>query len=149
LSALPKTAVADLRHILSRGGGDLASNGSVSWQFDRKAVYSVVSDGKNFDKAFEAALEAGADDVTEEDGYIEIIGPAETFKAIHDSLAKAGLKTEDAGLRLIPQQEVELDPEQTLAVLRIISALEDSDDVQNVYSNLKYTDEDLEKLEED
>ncbi|NLE93813.1 MAG: YebC/PmpR family DNA-binding transcriptional regulator, partial [Chloroflexi bacterium] len=91
----------------------------------------------------------GADDVTEEDGYIEIIGPAETFKAIHDSLAKAGLKTEDAGLRLIPQQEVELDPEQTLAVLRIISALEDSDDVQNVYSNLKYTDEDLEKLEED
>jgi len=141
--------VADLRHILSRGGGDLASNGSVSWQFDRKAVYSVVSDGKNFDKAFEAALEAGADDVTEEDGYIEIIGPAETFKAIHDSLAKAGLKTEDAGLRLIPQQEVELDPEQTLAVLRIISALEDSDDVQNVYSNLKYTDEDLEKLEED
>jgi len=93
--------VADLRHILSRGGGDLASNGSVSWQFDRKAVYSVVSDGKNFDKAFEAALEAGADDVTEEDGYIEIIGPAETFKAIHDSLAKAGLKTEDAGLRLI------------------------------------------------
>ncbi|HOF28344.1 MAG TPA: YebC/PmpR family DNA-binding transcriptional regulator [Anaerolineaceae bacterium] len=141
--------VADLRHILSRGGGDLASNGSVSWQFDRKAVYSVVSDGKNFDKVFEAALEAGADDVTEEDGYIEIIGPAETFKAIHDSLAKAGLKTEDAGLRLIPQQEVELDPEQTLAVLRIISALEDSDDVQNVYSNLKYTDEDLEKLEED
>ena len=124
--------VADLRHILSRGGGDLASNGSVSWQFDRKAVYSVVSDGKNFDKAFEAALEAGADDVTEEDGYIEIIGPAETFKAIHDSLAKAGLKTEDAGLRLIPQQEVELDPEQTLAVLRIISDLEDSDDVQNV-----------------
>ena len=141
--------VADLRHILSRGGGDLASNGSVSWQFDRKAVYSVVSDGKNFDKAFEAALEAGADDVTEEDGYIEIIGPAETFKAIHDRLAKAGLKTEDAGLRLIPQQEVELDPEQTLAVLRIISALEDNDDVQNVYSNLKYTDEDLEKLEED
>ncbi len=141
--------VADLRHILSKGGGDLASNGSVTWQFDRKAIFTVKSDGKNFDKAFEAALEAGADDVTEEDGYIEIVGTAETFKAIHESLTSAGLHIEDAGLRMIPQQEVELDPDQTLAVLRVISALEDSDDVQNVYSNLKYTDEDLEKLEED
>lgn len=141
--------VADLRHILSKGGGDLASNGSVTWQFERKAIYSVKSDGKNFDKAFEAALEAGADDVTEEDGYIEIIGPAETFKAIHDSLANAGLHTEDAGLRMVPKQEVELDPDQTLSVLKVISALEESDDVQNVYSNLKYTNEDLERLEED
>lgn len=140
--------VADLRHILSKGGGDLASNGSVSWQFDRKAIYTVKSDGKNFDKAFEAALDAGADDVTEEDGYIEIVGPADTFKAIHDSLANAGLKTEDAGVRMIPQQEIELDPDQTLAVLRVISALEESDDVQNVYTNLKYTDEDYDRLEE-
>ena len=140
--------VADLRHILTRSGGDLASNGSVTWQFDRKAIYTVKSDGKNFDKAFEAALEAGADDVTEEDGYIEIVGPAETFKAIHDSLANAGLKIEDAGVRMIPQQEIELDPDQTLSVLKVISALEESDDVQNVYTNLKYTDEDYEKLEE-
>lgn len=141
--------VADLRHILSRSGGDLASNGSVTWQFDRKAVYTVKSDGKNFDKAFEAALEAGADDVTEEADYIEIVGPAESFKAIHDSLAAAGLKVEDAGVRMLAQQEVELDPDQTLSVLRIISALEDSDDVQNVYTNLKYSDEDYEKLEND
>jgi len=141
--------VADLRHILSRAGGDLASNGSVSWQFDRKAIFTVKSDGKNFDKAFEAALEAGADDVTEEDGYIEIVGAAEIFKDLQDSLVNAGLKIEDAGLRMIPKQEVELDPDQTLAVLRIINALEESDDVQNVYTNLKYTDEDLEKLEDD
>src|SRR5690606_12979091 len=113
--------VADLRHILSKGGGDLASNGSVTWQFDRKAIFTVKSDGKNFDKAFEAALEAGADDVTEEDGYIEIVGTAETFKAIHESLTSAGLHIEDAGLPMIPQQEVELDPDQTLAVLRVIS----------------------------
>ena len=141
--------VADLRHILSKGGGDLASNGSVSWQFDRKAIYTIKSTGKNFDVAFEAALNAGADDVTEDDGYIEIVGPAETFKAIHDSLAAAEIHVEDAGLRMIPQQEVELEPDQTLSILRVISALEESDDVQNVYSNLKYTDEDLEKLEDD
>ncbi len=139
--------VADLRHILSKGGGDLASNGSVSWQFDRKAVFSVKSDGKNFDKAFEAALEGGADDVTEEDGYIEIIGAADTFKDILDSLVAAKFHIEDAGLRMIPNQEVELDFDQTVAVLKVINALEENDDVQNVFSNLKFGDEHIEAIE--
>ena len=140
--------VADLRHILSRGGGDLASNGSVMWQFDRKAVFSVKSNGKNFDKAFEAALEAGADDVTEEDGYIEIVGGAETFKDIHDSLVTAKLPIEDAGLRMIPNQEVELDFNDTVSILKVINSLEENDDVQNVFTNLKFGDEHLEALEE-
>lgn len=139
--------VADLRHILSKGGGDLASNGSVSWQFDRKAVYTIKSDGKNFDKAFEAALEAGADDVTEDDGFIEIIGAADTFKDIHDSLVAGKFHIEDAGLRMIPNQEVELDFDQTIAVLKVINALEENDDVQNVYSNLKFGDEHVEAIE--
>ncbi len=141
--------VAELRHILSRAGGNLADNSSVSWQFDRKAVYSVKSDGKNFDKVFEAALEAGADDVVEEDGYIEIVGGVETFKAINDALTKANIKPEEAGLRMVPQQELELPPDQTVALMRVIEALEESDDVQNVYTNLKITDEALASLEED
>jgi YebC/PmpR family DNA-binding regulatory protein len=139
--------VADLRHILSKGGGDLASNGSVMWQFDRKAVYTIKSDGNNFDKAFEAALEAGADDVTEEDGYIEIVGASDTFKAIHDSLAHAKLPIEDAGLRMIPNQEVELNFDETVSILKLINNLEDNDDVQNVYSNLKFGEEHIEALE--
>lgn len=138
--------VADLRHLLSKGGGELASSGSVSWQFDRKAVFSVKSDGKNFDRAFEAALEAGADDVTEEEGYIEIIGAADTFKAIHDELIAAKFHIEDAGLRMIPNQEVELDFEQTLSVLKLINALEENDDVQNVFTNLKFSKEHIEAL---
>ncbi len=138
--------VADLRHLLSKGGGELASSGSVSWQFDRRAVFSIKSDGKNFDKAFEAALEAGADDVTEEDGYIEIIGAAETFKAIHDQLVAAKFSIEDAGLRMIPNQEVELDFEQTVSVLKLINTLEDNDDVQNVFTNLKFGQEHIEAL---
>lgn len=138
--------VADLRHILSKGGGDLASNGSVAWQFERKAVYTVKNDGKSFAKAFEAALEAGADDVTEEEEYIEIVGASETFKAIHDSLVAAGFHIEDAGLRMIPNQEVELDFDQTVSVLKLINNLEDNDDVQNVYSNLKFGEEHVEAL---
>ncbi|MDD2522155.1 MAG: YebC/PmpR family DNA-binding transcriptional regulator [Anaerolineaceae bacterium] len=139
--------VADLRHILSKGGGDLASNGSVMWQFERKAVYTVASTGKNFDKAFEAALEAGADDVTEEDGFIEIVGAVETFKDIHDSLVAAKLPIDDAGLRMIPNQEVELDFDDTVSILRLINNLEENDDVQNVYTNLKFGEEHLEALD--
>ncbi|MFZ3151315.1 MAG: YebC/PmpR family DNA-binding transcriptional regulator [Anaerolineaceae bacterium] len=141
--------VAELRHILTRAGGYLADNGSVSWQFDRKAIYSVKSDGKNFDKVFEAALDAGADDVTEEDGYIEIIGSVDTFKAINDSLKKANIKPEEAALQMIPQQELELSKEKTIGILRTIEALEESDDVQNVYTNLKFTEEALASLEEE
>lgn len=141
--------VAELRHILSRSGGELASNGSVTWQFDRKAIYAVESDGKNFDKAFEAALEAGADDVTEEDGTIEIVGPIETFKAIHDSLAAAHLKVEEAGLRFVPQNEIELDLEHTISTMKTIMAIEELDDVQNIYSNLKITDEAIAAMEND
>ncbi|MFZ3070718.1 MAG: YebC/PmpR family DNA-binding transcriptional regulator [Anaerolineaceae bacterium] len=141
--------VADLRHILTRAGGNLADNSSVSWQFDRKAVYSVKSDGKNFDTVFEAALEAGADDVLEEEGYIEIVGTVETFKSINDSLQKAKIKPEEAGIRMVPQQEIELTKEQTVGILRTIEALEESDDVQNVYTNLKITEEALADLEEE
>lgn len=141
--------VAELRHILTRAGGNLADNGSVSWQFDRKAIYSIKSDGKNFDKVFEVALEAGADDVTEEDGYIEVSGAVETFKAINDGLKQASIKPEEAGIQMVPQQELELPKEQTIAMLRIIEGLEDSDDVQHVYTNLKFTDEALAALEEE
>ena len=141
--------VAELRHILTRSGGNLADTSSISWQFDRKAVFSVKSDGKNFDKVFEAALEGGADDVSEDDGYIEIIGGVESFKTIGDSLKKFNIKPEEAGLRMVPQQELELDKDKTISILRTIEALEESDDVQNVYTNLKITEEALAILEKE
>ena len=141
--------VAELRHILTRSGGNLADTSSISWQFDRKAIFTVKSDGKNFDKVFEAAVEGGADDVSEEDGYIEIIGSVESFKTIGDSLKKFHIQPEEAGLQMVAQQEMELDKEKTITVLRTIEALEESDDVQNVYSNLRITEEVLADLEKE
>lgn len=141
--------VAELRHILTRSGGNLADTSSISWQFDRKAIFTVKSDGKNFDKVFEAAVEGGADDVSEEDGYIEIIGSVENFKTIGDSLKKFHIQPEEAGLQMVAQQEMELDKEKTITVLRTIEALEESDDVQNVYSNLRITEEVLADLEKE
>ena len=125
----------------------MAEPGAVGWQFERVAYFSFPSSALNFDKAFELGIEAGANDVVEEDGHIEITGPVESFKEIATLLHKAKVQPEEAGLRMSPKQEVELDAEHTVQVLRALETIEDLDDVQNVYSNLKVSDEALAALE--
>jgi len=142
-------SVADIRHALSKSGGSMGEVGSVAWQFDRLAYFAFPSSALDYEKAFELAIEAGADDVYEEDGTIEITGPVETFKSIADLLQMAKVSPEEAGLRMVPKQEVELDVSDTLQVMRVIDNLEDMDDVQNVYSNLKVSEEALAALEEE
>jgi YebC/PmpR family DNA-binding regulatory protein len=139
--------VAELRHALSRAGGSLAELGAVGWQFERAAYFSFPSSALSYDKAFELALDAGASDVTEDNGTIEIIGPVESFKEIANRLHAAKVQPEEAGLRMIPKQEIELSPEDAVQVLKVIETLEEMDDVQNVYSNLKVSDEALAALE--
>ena len=139
--------VSDLRHVFTKAGGNMAEPGAVGWQFDHIAYFSFEASAMNFDKAFELGIEAGANDVVEEDGHIEITGPVESFKEIATRLHKAGVQPEEAGLRMSPKQEMELDAEDTLQVLRTIEAIEDLDDVQNVYYNLKVSDEALAALE--
>jgi YebC/PmpR family DNA-binding regulatory protein len=139
--------VSDLRHAFTKAGGNMAEPGAVGWQFDRIAYFSFSSSALNFDQAFELGIEAGANDVVEEDGHIEITGPVESFKEIATLLHKAKVQPEEAGLRMNPKQEVELDPEDTVQVLKAIEAIEDLDDVQNVYYNLKVSDEALAALE--
>jgi YebC/PmpR family DNA-binding regulatory protein len=139
--------VADLRHALTKAGGSMAELGAVAWQFDRVAYFSFPSSMMNYDKAFELGIEAGANDVLEDNGTIEIIAPVESFKIVADALHKAKVQPEEAGLRMIPKQEIELSPEDTLHVLKTLEGIEDLDDVQNVYSNLKVSDEALAALE--
>ncbi len=139
--------VSDLRHVFTKTGGSMAEPGAVGWQFDRIAYFLFPVSAMNFDKAFELGIEAGANDVVEEDGHIEITGPVESFKEIATRLHKAGVQPEEAGLRMSPKQEVELNPEQTVQVLKALETIEDLDDVQNVYSNLKVSDEALATLE--
>lgn len=140
-------SVADIRHALTKSGGSMGEVGSVAWQFDRLAYFAFPSSALDYDNSFELAVEAGADDVYEEDGMIEITGPVDTFKAIADLLHKAKVSPEEAGLRMVPKQEVELDLSDTLQVMRVIENLEEMDDVQNVYSNLKVSEEALAELE--
>lgn len=139
--------VADTRHAFSKNGGNMAEAGAVGWQFERKSYFSFPGSQLSYDKAFELAIEAGADDVLEDGDHIEIIGPVDAFKTIGDALKKAKVHPEEAGLRLIAKQDLELGVEESLQVLRTVEAIEEMDDVQNVYHNLKLSDEVLTALE--
>jgi len=134
-------SVSEIRHTLSRAGGSMADVGSVAWQFTRSSYFSFPCEDCDQDTIFELAVEAGADDVIFEDGTAEIIGDVEVFGQISDELKKAGIKPEEAELRLIPNNMIDLNKEQTLQVYRVIEALEDLDDVQEVYTNLNLSEE--------
>jgi len=138
--------LADLRHILNRHGGSLGEGGSVAWQFTRSAYFTLPAQA-GFDKVFELGVEAGAGDVSEDGELIEISAPVEAFKGIMEALQRAGLQPEEAGMRLVPNHEIELDTDTTLKVMHLIEALEDLDDVQHVYSNLHISEEALADLQ--
>lgn len=140
--------VAEIRHILSRSGGSMGEAGSVGWQFTRKACFSIPAKGVDFDKVFELAVEAGADDVDQDGDMIEITAPVECFKQISDALRKEKIDPEEAELRMISNQDMELDVNDTIQVMKTIESLEELDDVQNVFSNLRITDEAMAALEE-
>lgn len=139
--------VADIRHALTSGGGSLGEGGSVAWQFTRSAYFAFPSEGLDPDTVFDLAVDAGADDVTFDDETIEIFGPVDSFKQISDALGLAGIKPEESQLRMIPNQEIDLDPEKAAQVLRVLENLDDLDDVQSVSSNLNITEEAIAKLE--
>lgn len=138
--------VADIRHVLTKAGGTMGQEGSVLWQFTRKSYFNIPCGELSFDDLFNLAAEAGADDVVEEDDYFEIIGPVEVFKTIHDQLKSASIQPEASGLRMDPNLEVELDLEKTVQVMKVIDALEELDDILEVYSNMKVSEEALEGL---
>lgn len=139
--------VAEVRHILNRANGTMGEQGSVSWQFNRVAYFSFPSENNDFDKIFEIGLEGGAEDVTNDEETIEIIAPVESFKSISDLLLDAGISPDESELRMIPNQELELSVEQTIQVMRVLESLEELDDVVNVFSNLKISDEAMEAME--
>ncbi len=139
--------VSDVRHAFSKSGGNMAEPGAVGWQFDRKSYFSFPSSKMAFDKAFELGVEAGADDVVDNGEEIDIYGPVEAFKTILDTLTKAGIQPAEAGLRLIAKQEIELDVNDTLSVMKVVDHLEELDDVQDVYHNVKMSDAVLAALE--
>ena len=127
----------------------LFRSGSVAWQFQRKAYFMLEECSMDFDSLFELVLDAGADDIEQnDDGTIEITAEVENFKSISDALMGAGLHVAEAELRYIPNQEMELSKEDTLQVLRVIDALDEMDDTEHIFHNMAVSDEIYAEMEE-
>ena len=139
--------VADLRHTFGRLGGNMAEAGAVGWQFDRKSYFSFPSSQLPYEKAFDLGVVVGADDVIDGGETVEILGPVEAFKTIASALQQAHVTPEEAGLRMVAKQELELDVDATLQVMRAIEAIEELDDVQEVFHNVKISEEALAAIE--
>lgn len=133
--------VSEVRHAFTKTGGNLGTDGSVSYLFTKKGVISFA-EGTDEDTVMDAALEAGADDVVVyDDGAIDVFTTPEAFGDVKDALDAAGLVSIGAEVSLIPSTKADLDEESAPKLLRLIDMLEDSDDVQEVYHNGEISDE--------
>ena len=130
---------ADVRSTLTKNGGSLGTAGSSSYLFQRKGIISIQTD--EFDKVFEVAGDAGAEDVIEDDGYVEVITDPADFEAVNTALTQAGFVAEEAEVNQEPITRVTPDAEGTAKALKLIEKLEDLDDVQAVFSNLEIPDD--------
>ena len=138
--------VAEIRHVFSKYGGNLAEQGAVAWMFDRKSHVVVENDKASEDDLMTAVLEAGVDDIRNDGSNWEVIAPPDQHDAVVAALEKAGIPTSTVEIGLIPQNLVKLEGKNAGGMLRLSEALEDHEDVQNVYSNFDIDEAELERL---
>jgi YebC/PmpR family DNA-binding regulatory protein len=140
-------AASDVRTAFSRNGGSMADPGSVSYLFHRKGVVIVgKAAGATEDDVLAAVLESGAEEVNDIGESLEVVSEATDLHAVRDALQQSGIDYESAETPFLPTVEVELDEDQAKRVFRLIEAIEDSDDVQDVYANYAVSDEIMEKI---
>ena len=140
-------AAAEVRTALTRNGGSLADPGSVAYNFTRKGVIVVSGEGTSEDDVMMAVLEAGAEEVEPHPQGFEVVTEASDLVTVRSALQDAGIDYESADVEFVPNLKVEIDADTARKVFRLIDALEDSDDVQNVYSNFDLTAEVQAELE--
>lgn len=128
-------SIAEVRHIFSKNGGNMGEANSVAWMFDRKGIISLPAQGKTEDEVMELVLEAGADDLNLDEDYFEVSTSVENFEPVRKLIVDAGLTVENASIQWVARNLISVKGEDADRIERILEALEDSDDVQNVYSN--------------
>jgi YebC/PmpR family DNA-binding regulatory protein len=140
--------VPEIRHIMAKNNGSLGESGCVSWIFEHKGYILVSKTRTSEDMLMSIALEAGAEDMKNDPGEenFEIITAPEDFGAVKEALEKAGLPIESAEVTMLPKTYVVLDEKAAEQMVRLVDALEDNDDVQNVYANFDIPDEVAEKI---
>ena len=143
-------AAAEVRTAMSRNGGNMADPGSVAYHFSRKGVIRVSAQtGIDEDSILAAVLDAGAEDVETHNGSFEIISEPQDLVKVREALQAAGIDYDSADAEFVPNLEVEVDADTARKVFKLIDALEDSDDVQNVFSNFDLSESVLSELEQD
>ncbi|RMF78758.1 MAG: YebC/PmpR family DNA-binding transcriptional regulator [Nitrospirae bacterium] len=139
--------VAEVRHILTKHNGSLGENGSVSYLFERRGVITFDREGLDEDALMEAALEAGAEDIAEERENLEVLTAPGELEPVKEALEAAGFTPTHAAVAMVPKTRVSVDEKTGMALLKLFDALDESDDVNEVYSNEDIPDEVLAKYE--
>lgn len=139
--------VADIRHYFAKSGGNLGESGCVAWMFDKKGSISVDKEGIAEEELMEIALEAGAEDVVEEEDSFQILTAPESFNDVVEQLEKTGIKFTEATIAMIAKNTIDVSEEKAArSLLRLLDNLEDHDDVQKVHANFDIADELMEQL---
>ncbi|AFN73987.1 Transcriptional regulator [Melioribacter roseus P3M-2] len=133
--------VAEVRHIFSKNGGSLGESNSVAWMFERKGIITVKRDGMSEDEMMEIIIDAGADDLQTEEDFFEVVTTLESFEPVRRALVDKGLQVENASLQWIAKNQVAVKGEEAEKVMKLIESLEDNDDVQNVFTNADFVEE--------
>jgi YebC/PmpR family DNA-binding regulatory protein len=138
---------ADVRHLFSKHGGNLGTAGAVAWQFDRRGVVVVPSDGVDEEELLLVAADGGADDIEQDGTVFQVTSAPESLAAVRQAIQAAGFTVDSAELMLVPKTTVEIGDEQKARqVMRLIDALEENDDVQDVYANFDIPEQVLEAV---
>jgi len=134
-------AVADIRHIITKAGGNLGTSGCVAWMFEKKGYIVVESNAVDEDTLMEVAIDAGAEDVREDDSNYEIITAVQDFETIKSAIDNMSIPYIDAEITMLPQATVNLEGKDAEQMLKLMETLEDCDDVQKVYTNADIPEE--------
>jgi YebC/PmpR family DNA-binding regulatory protein len=139
--------VADIRHYFAKSNGNLGESGCVGWMFDKRGVIVVEAEGVDEDELMDLAIEAGAEDVVEDETTFQILTAPEDFSEVVDSLEKSGVKSVEASISMVPKNTVDVTEEKPArSLLKLLENLEDHDDVQKVHANFDIPDEIMELL---
>jgi YebC/PmpR family DNA-binding regulatory protein len=138
---------ADVRHMFSKHGGNLGATGAVAWQFERRGVVVVPAGGVDEEALLLVAADGGADDIAQDGDVFQVTSPPEQLAAVREAIESAGIAVESAELMLVPKTTVAVEDEaKARQVMRLIDALEDNDDVQDVYANFDISERVLEAV---
>jgi len=135
--------VAEIRHIFSKNGGNLGESGSVGWLFEKKGYIVVDKATKSEEELFELAIEAGADDLRDDEDNFEIITAPDAFEGVLNALKTAGIEPQVAEVEMVPQNYIKLEGADARQMLKLMEALEDHDDVQKVSANFDISEADM------